>query len=386
MEIKSALITGGTGFVGRAIVRALREEHPECAITIVDLQTHANGLGADYKTLFIQGDVTSYESILDAVLRCQPEVVIHTAGIVPPLGERYARRMEKEVFHVNVKGTRNTLDAAIEAGCAAFVYTSSCTAVTDDVSMPYANIDERWPTAYHSSIYGESKAVAEELVLAASGESMQTCVLRPSVICGEGDNQLVPSIHACIAKWETPYIIGDGINLWDVTYVGNIADAHVLAAENLLSIGSAAGEAFFIQNNEPVSFRDFSLAVWKHFGHVPPFEIVIPLGLAWLAGLLAECFTWISGTTTTLSRGSVKDACSVRYANGFKARKILGYRARIGIEEGLRRSCEVRLCSPPPSPSLTHHLTFCRTTLSVYCSNLKHKLVQGQTVSLGPLF
>ncbi len=188
-----------------------------------------------------------------------------------------------------------------------------------------------------------SKAHAEELVLSASGESIKTCVLRPSVICGEGDNQLLPSIHACIAKRETPYIIGDGYNLWDITYVGNVADAHVLTAENLLSTVTAAGEAFFIQNNEPIAFRDFSLAVWKHFGHIPPFEIVIPAGLAWFAGLLVECFTWLSGTTTTFSRGSVKDACSIRYANGAKAEKILGYSPRIGIEEGIRISCEVCL-------------------------------------------
>lgn len=178
-------------------------------------------------------------------------------------------------------------------------------------------------------------------MLSSSGDGIKACVLRPSVICGEGDNQLVPSIHACIAKRETSYIIGNGHNLWDVTYVGNIADAHVLAAQNLLSTMTAAGEAFFIQNNEPIAFRHLSLAVWKHFGHIPPFEIVIPAGFAWFAGFLAECFTWITGTTATLSRGSVRDACSVRYANGQKAEKILGYKARVGIEEGIRRSCEV---------------------------------------------
>ena len=194
-----------------------------------------------------------------------------------------------------------------------------------------------------------SKVHAEELVFSASGDVIKTCVLRPSVLCGEGDNQLIPSIHACIAKRDTPYIIGDGCNLWDLTYVANVADAHVLAAENLLSTMTAVGEAFFIQNNEPVAFRDFSLAIWKHFGHIPPFQIVIPLGLAWFAGLLAECFTWVFGTTTTLSRGSVKDVCSTRYASGLKAERILGYRPQIGIEEGLRLSCEVCLVTNYPN-------------------------------------
>ena len=102
----------------------------------------------------------------------------------------------------------------------------------------------------------------------ASSTSMSTCVLRPSVLFGKGDKQLVPPIHACLAKQETPWVVGDGTNLWDVTYVNNVADAHVLAAENLMSSKTAAGETFFIQNNEPISFRDFTLEIWKNFGHV----------------------------------------------------------------------------------------------------------------------
>jgi sterol-4alpha-carboxylate 3-dehydrogenase (decarboxylating) len=155
---------------------------------------------------------------------------------------------------------------------------------------------------------------------------------------------LLPAIHACIEKGETPYVIGDSLNLWDVTYVTNVADAHVLAAENLISSKSAAGEAFFIQNNEPIAFRDFCLAIWAHFGHTPPFQVHVPITLAWLAGLISECLTWVTVSTTTLSRGSVKDACSVRYASGEKARRILGYEARVGIEEGIRLSCEVSFC------------------------------------------
>lgn len=170
---------------------------------------------------------------------------------------------------------------------------------------------------------------------------MATCSLRPSVLCGPGDHQLLPAIHACIAKHETPFIVGDGLNLWDVTYVNNVADAHILAVENLMTTRTAAGEAFFIQNNEPITFRDFCLAVWKQFGHIPPYEVRIPAGLAYFAGLVCEMATWATGTTATLSRGSVQDACAVRYASGDKARKVLGYEARIGLEEAIRRSCEV---------------------------------------------
>ena len=170
---------------------------------------------------------------------------------------------------------------------------------------------------------------------------MATCALRPSVVFGPRDNQTIPSIHACIAKGETPFIIGDGLNLWDVTFVGNVADAHVLAVENLLSGKSAAGQAIFISNEEPISFRGFCLAVWKEFGHYPPFEVKIPVALAKSAGFVAECITWFTGSSSTLSRGSVKDACQVRYCTGTKARNVLGYQPCVGIEEGIQISCQV---------------------------------------------
>lgn len=294
--------------------------------------------------------------------------------------DRYARRLEALVKKINVDGTRHVVEAARLCGCKALVYTSSCCAVTDDMSRPYANIDESWPVSEKSSSYGESKVEAERVVLAANNtkapddevaslrRSMFTCVLRPSVLFGEGDNQLIPPIHACIAKQETRWVIGDGTNLWDTTYVGNVADAHVLAVENLLNsesqkVGggsdgddnsgnkiqcrstggpSAAGEIFFIQNNEPISFREFSLAIWKEFGHYPPpLEIPIPKGLAWILGLVADAFTRISGTPTTLSRGSVMDACAIRYASGEKAERVLGYSPQVGLEVGIKRSCQV---------------------------------------------
>ena len=190
-------------------------------------------------------------------------------------------------------------------------------------------------------------------MLGECDENLANCALRPSVLFGPGDYQLVPSVHACIAKGETPFVVGDGENLWDVTYVGNVADAHVLAVENLLSTRTAAGEAIFVSNEEPIPFRDFCLEVWKNFGHYPSYEVHIPVPLAAMAGYIAELATWVTGTPTTLSRGSVFDACGTRYCSGEKARRILGYKPLVGIEEGIRIGCMVsvtRNSSTPPNP------------------------------------
>ncbi|KAL4973886.1 hypothetical protein BDW66DRAFT_141134 [Aspergillus desertorum] len=352
--ISSIVISGGSGFVGAAIARAFAKRHPECAITILDLHPPGPAHVVPESASFIQADVTDTDGVAKALQQIRPGLVIHTAGIVPDVAERFGRRLAKHVWRVNVEGTKNMLDASKRSGSKAFVYTSTCCVLTDYLGVPLPNIDERWPTPRTSLIYGESKAAAEALVLECSSDEMSTCALRPSVLCGPGDCQLVPAIHACIAKGETPFVIGDGLNLWDISYVTNVADAHVLAAENLVSSRTAAGEAFFIQNNEPIAFRDFCLAIWAHFGHIPPFEIHIPKWVACFAGLVSEALTWASGHATTLSRGSVNDACAVRYASGEKARSILGYEARVGLEDGIRMSCEDyarRLGLGLPSPT-----------------------------------
>ncbi|KAG0158993.1 C-3 sterol dehydrogenase, putative [Penicillium digitatum] len=337
---KKVLISGGTGFVGSAIMRALAEKHPNFVIAVIDQSPPRPEHALPERITYMQVNINSTETLTKAFEAVKPNIVVHTAGIVPDLAERFGRRLEKEVWKINFEGTRNLLDVSKHSGVEVFIYTSSCCVVIDDTRTAHPNINEEWPLAFKSTIYGESKAAAEALVLKASSSKMVTCALRPSVLCGPGDYQLLPSIHACIAKFETPFLIGNGSNLWDITHVDNAADAHILAIENLLSSRTAAGEAFFIQNNEPIVFRDFCLAIWAHFGHIPPFEMQIPRSLAYFAGLACEIVTWLMGTTTTLSRGSVQDACAIRYASGEKAREILGYKARIGIEEAIRLSCE----------------------------------------------
>lgn len=377
--IPTVLVTGGTGFVGSAIVRSLLEHHPTCQITILDLtispsQSLERGI-SHHNVTFLKANILDLDELRQAFQSNRPTAVVHTAGFVPPLSERYARRMEREAHRLNVDGTRNVLEVAREVGVKAFVYTSTCCVVIDDWRNEYANIDERWPVVERGkgSIYAESKAIAEMMVLKANGSKapisendeehndkinntinsqhdedkhpgMLTSSIRPAVIYGEGDHQLVPSIVSCIIDkhHESPFVIGPATNLWDTVYVGNVADAHVLALENLLSPHpTASGEAFFIQNNTPTTFREFCLIVWKTYnGHIPAFTVRIPTWLAWGVGAVMEGVTWWTGSPATLSRGSINDATAVRYASGEKARRVLGYEPRVGMEEGLRRSCE----------------------------------------------
>ena len=125
--------------------------------------------------------------------------------------------------------------------------------------------------------------------------------------------------------------------------MSNAADAHVLAATNLLTSQTAAGEPFFISNGSPVPLRDLCRAVWREFGHVAPFEVPVPEGLAAWAAWAAEGVSWVVGAEAGFYRGLLADACRDRYVCIHKARSVLGYRPRVPLDEGVRLSCQVRL-------------------------------------------
>lgn len=341
MSISTALVTGGAGFVGAAIIQSLSARHPDCRITVLDLRIPSQPDRIP-DVAYYQADVTSADEFSRALEHIRPQVVFHAAGVVPPVPQRYSRADDARVFKINVEGTRNALAASKAVGVEAFVVTSSCTVVADALDHELPNVDETLPTFKHSLAYGESKAEAERITLEACDERFPTCAIRPSITFGPGDPNCLPTVYGCIARYETPFVLGSGDNLCDFTYIDNIADAHVLAAENLLSTRTAAGQAFFISGGEPISFRDFCVAVWAEFGHLPPFEVHVPERVAWSAGLVLEWVSWLTGKPIGLCRGSVYDALRTRYANIEKARKVLGYRPRVGLAEGLHLTCLVR--------------------------------------------
>jgi sterol-4alpha-carboxylate 3-dehydrogenase (decarboxylating) len=128
-------------------------------------------------------------------------------------------------------------------------------------------------------------------VLKANSPTLSTCTIRPSGIFGPGDRTIIPGLYDVIRNKQTAFQVGDNTNLWDFTYVDNVAHAHLLAAENLLTPekglvkGSAAGEAFIITNDQPVYFWDFARGVWAGFGHVNRSRIYIPMSLGYWLGL-----------------------------------------------------------------------------------------------------
>lgn len=339
------LITGVSGFLGRSLALQLANKHPQWRIGGLDNRYPDEHLRQTLDK-FIHADICSRETVNAAFNDYHPDLVVHTAGVVPSRQFRYSTREQdwQRVKAVNLDGTVNILRATMASGCTRFIYTSSVTTIIDDLDHDYHNMNESTQTGLATLHYGRSKGLAEAFVLSPSHaeKGLKACALRPCPIIGPDDTQVISLIHDLIAKGETCFVIGNGNNLYDWIYIDNAVHAHILAIENLLPTGpqTAAGHAFFITNQEPAYFWDFLTYIWAQFDHVPKFQMHIPVTLAVIVAALLEFMTWLTGTPATLHRGSIKDAIRVRYADNGKAISILGYRPTVGLAEGVRRSCE----------------------------------------------
>ncbi|HND31645.1 MAG TPA: NAD-dependent epimerase/dehydratase family protein, partial [Myxococcota bacterium] len=232
------LVTGGGGFLGGAIVRMLQARGDE--VTVV-----ARG---DYPALVAagvrlhRGDLADAAAV-DAAFAGQ-DVVIHAAA-KPGVWGPY------EDFHrSNVLATRVVLDACRKHGVSRLVYTSSPSVVFDAGDHQDASNDLPYPGSY-LAFYPQTKAEAEREVLAANGPTLATVSLRPHLIWGPGDPNLLPRLIDRARRGRLR-IVGDGKNKVSLTYIDNAAVAHLQAADRLAPGVSWAGKAYFVNDPEPV--------------------------------------------------------------------------------------------------------------------------------------
>lgn len=149
------LCTGGSGFLGQALITAIREQEPQWYIINLD-RIGTEKVKCD---LFVQADITNANEVTDAITNASPDVIIHAASMLSLGALRYDKsdRNRATMARTNIEGTRNVIRAARECGCRALVYTSSCTVITDDLDHDYAFINEDLPTGKATLCYGWSK-------------------------------------------------------------------------------------------------------------------------------------------------------------------------------------------------------------------------------------
>lgn len=270
VERQLILVTGGGGFLGRHIVRALQAEG--FSVRIFGQREHPE-LAADGVEVHC-GDIRDPAAVQAA---CQGiDGVIHTAGIAGVAPDK------KPYFDTNVRGTRNLLKACEDHKVPRLVFTSSPSAVSawgnivdGDESLPYPR---RFPAAYP-----RSKAIAERDVVGAASDTLATCVLRPHLIWGPGDCHLIPHI-VDLARRNRLVRIGDGTNRVSLTHVRNAAQAHLQALNALTSRSVLNGRVYFIADSAPVVLWDWIDELLGALD-LPSVRGTLPLPAAQLLGI-----------------------------------------------------------------------------------------------------
>ncbi len=325
--MKRALVTGGGGFVGSHIVRQLCRKDIECTVVGRNRYPELEALGVHC----LQGDISDLPFLIDSCRNV--DTVFHVAALAGIWGSW------KDYHRINVLGTENVLTACKKNRIRHLVYTSTPSVVFNGEDI--VNGDEGLPYATRFLChYARSKVMAEKMVLAQSGKELLSCAIRPHLVWGPGDPHLIPRLLERGRKKELKKV-GDCTNLVDISYVENVAEAHILAAENLETLGTASGQPYFISQGEPVNLWGWIDDLFCRMD-VPTISESVPFPLAYAAGAVLEGLHRLfrpkeePRMTRFLAEQLAKSHCfSIA-----KARRDLGYGVRVSTEEGMLRLIE----------------------------------------------
>ncbi len=316
------LVTGGTGFTGKALVqRLLADGHEVVALDYKEgLRTQELRDGGAEVVL---GSVTDKDLVRRAMRGV--EVVHHLAAA-------FREMNVPDTFYqeVNVGGTHNVLEAALAEGVRKVIYCSTC-GVHGNVDHPPAGEDAPIQPADY---YQRTKWEAEPVVRDFNQRGLETVILRPAAIYGPGDPERFFLIFKRVAKGTFP-MFGDGKTWYHPLYIDNLIDAFLLAMEN----GRGNGEAYLIADEQYLEIEDLvrrvarALEVDVKIPHLPVWPVVA-------AGHVCEKVCKPFGITPPLFPRRVDWYRQNRAFKIEKARRDLGYAPKVDIDEGLRRTAE----------------------------------------------
>lgn len=322
--MRRAFVTGGSGFVGGNLIETLRSQGVEVrALARSDKAAETvSALGAEA----VRGDLDSTDAMIEGMRGC--DVVFHAAAIVTLWGD------PAEFHRVNVEGTQHVIDAAKTAHVPRLVHVSTEAVLAG--GKPIVDADETWPYPKKPvGLYPLTKGLAEQRVIAANGVALETVAIRPPLIWGKGDTSVLPQIAAAVKRGQWVWFDG-GHYLHTTTHIANVIEGLLLAAEK-----GRGGEIYFICDREPADFREFMTAMLATRG-IEPENKKVPW---WIANLIAMTGEWMWRTFRL--KGAPPLPRSVLFVMGqkltvddSKARRELGYQAKVTREEGLRAMAE----------------------------------------------
>ncbi len=315
----TAFVTGGSGFVGGALIERLRAEG-------WDVRALARSEAAADKVRErgaepLPGDLEDEARLLAAAGGA--EIAFHAAAKVEDWGD------PEEFERLNVKGTENVIAACRQAGVRRLVHVGTEAALM--AGQPLVGVDEDAPLRPDSpALYSSTKAKAEQLVRAANGNGLETVVIRPRFVWGRGDATLLPALVDMVRSGRFRWVSGGG-HLTATTHIDNTVEGLWLGATK-----APAGGVYFVTDGEPVVFREFVSRMLETQGVEPPTGSV-PAAVAGVAAGVSERLwrllrrsgpppltrfaVWVSSQECTIDIG--------------RAERELGYRPIKSREEGL---------------------------------------------------
>ncbi len=315
------LVTGGGGFIGSALIRELVRRG-------FDVSTFSRNLYPEHLKLgirIIQGDLVNSK---DVELACRGiDVVFHIAAKAKMWGSY------NDFENVNVNGTKNVIISCKKNKIRKLIFTSSASVIFNGSDLKNADEKVGYPQKPVSAYTG-TKAIAEQLVLKANSEDLKTIALRPHVVWGPGDSQLIDGILSR-AKSGRLRRIGNEDYLIDTTYIENYIHAMLLTLGIMDTNPDACGKAYFITNGEPVKTWEFINSILLSAG-LNPVKKVIPKTLAIILAIFLEKTYLIFKLKSEppLTSLIVSELCSHHWFNISEARERLGYSPCVSTEKG----------------------------------------------------
>lgn len=311
------LVTGASGMLGGAVARTLADRGND----VVLMQRRPSNLGLPERL----GDLRDPVAVRIAVEGM--DAVIHLAAKVNVVGAW------DDYLAANVEGTGSLLVAAKLAGVSRFVQVSSPSVAYAGRSLVGAGAGPANPAAARG-FYSRSKALAELLALAEHSAEFSAIAVRPHLVWGPGDTQLVARI---IERGRSGRLalVGSGSALIDTTYVDNAADAIVAALDNA---DTAGGSAYVVSNGEPRPVAEILSSVCAAAG-VPGPRLRVPFRAAWVAGAALDVFWSWRGRQDDppITRFLAEQLATAHWFDQRRTRQALHWTPRVSLDEGFTR-------------------------------------------------
>jgi nucleoside-diphosphate-sugar epimerase len=312
------LVTGGTGFLGRHLVRALL--HRQFTVRALGRNVDACAALAARGVEVVRADLRDAAAVSAA---CDGvRAVIHAGALSAPWGAAAA-------FHaVNVTGTAHVVAGCRRHGVARLVHVSSPSVTFSGRDVIDQTEAAPYPPSYLSH-YSHSKMLGEKLVRASG---VPAVIVRPKAMFGPGDTTLLPRLIDAARRGRLPQI-GAGTNRVDLTYIDNVVDALVRAVE----APAAVGRTYVITNGEHVRLWDVVRLVLRRVGLDDRLRR-LPYGLVYLLAGVMEAKALLFGGEPPLTRYSVAVLGRTQTYDVSAARRDLGHAPRVSVAEGIERT------------------------------------------------